>query len=171
MFHVHSIHLDPLKTECSSFEIIPTDPSAEKVCDVFADFLVNRPAQFRDKLGFLTRGDMALDWSAVPGGAAFASLFEGPDPGTMSVMVSGVNAAADQMMLSMFCDTVLKPLLEDSPAPEDFPERPLLLQVILPGMPELGPTFQLLSTTLASIFFRTVLRIALSDPAGSESAG
>jgi hypothetical protein len=40
----------------------------------------------------------------------------------------------------------------------DVEQRPLLIQIVLPADPEWTPAMQLLSTALASVYFRSVLR-------------
>lgn len=44
----------------------------------------------------------------------------------------------------------------EAPAYLEAPERPLLLNVIFPGNPELTARLQLLVTALSSVFFRVM---------------
>jgi len=41
-------------------------------------------------------------------------------------------------------------------------DRPLLLQLLFPGSPEWMPAVQLLSTALASVYFRAILALSKS---------
>ena len=173
MFYVRNVFLEDARVEAGKLDLIPTNEQGQAVCALMAEFLINRPAGFREKLAFLKKGDMELDWSAAPGGVALASLFESSEPATMGVLLTGVEADADRMMLEIFRDNVLVPLFGDTPIEHidrliDVAERPLLFQVIFPGAPEWAPTLQLLSTALASVFFRTMLQLK-SEQAGKVS--
>jgi hypothetical protein len=69
------------------------------------------------------------------------------------------------MMLDLFRDNVLIPAFDAAPmehvnALVDVPDRPLLLQALFPISPEWVPTIQLLSTALASVYFRTILQLS-----------
>ena len=68
MFHVRCIHPDQGRIEANRFELQPTNSQGEAVCDLFRRYLADRPATFRDKLPFLRKGDIELDWSAATGG-------------------------------------------------------------------------------------------------------
>ena len=165
MFHVRNIYLEEARVEAGKFDIIPTNAQGEAVCALVAEFLTNRPPQFRDKLAFLKRGNFELDWSAVAGGVALASLFDEDEPATMAILLTGVEPEADRMMLDLFRDNVLRPVFDSAPPEQvnelvDVPERPLLLQALFPISPEWAPTLQLLSTALASVYFRTILQLS-----------
>jgi hypothetical protein len=169
MFHVRNIYLEEARVEAGKFDIVPTNPQGEAVCALIAEFLTNRPPEFRDKLAFLKKGDFELDWSAVSGGVALASLYNEAQPATMSILLTGVDAEADTMMLDLFRDNVLRPVFDEAPEEQvnslvNVPERPLLLQALFPISPEWTPTIQLLSTALASVYFRTILQLSTSTP-------
>jgi len=106
----------------------------------------------------MKKGDFELDWSAVTGGVALASLFQGETPASMSVLLAGLSPETDSMMLDVFRENVLAPLFG-----EEFDrvcrecERPLVVQVVFPGSPEWLPAVQLLGVSLASVYFRTLL--------------
>ena len=88
-----------------------------------------------------------------------ASLFCGGDPALISVLLTGQNAAADQLMIEVFRENVLDLLFEGQFTEAlEVAERPLLIQVLLPGDPEWAPVMQILSTALASVYFRGILR-------------
>ena len=168
MFHVRNIYLEEARVEAGKFDIVPTNPQGEAVCALVAEFLTNRPPEFRDKLAFLKRGNFELDWSAVAGGVALASLFDKDEPATMAILLTGVDPEADRMMLELFLDNVLRPVFQSAPPEQvnelvDVPERPLLLQALFPVSPEWAPTIQLLSTALASVYFRTILQLSATD--------
>ncbi|MBC7925686.1 MAG: hypothetical protein H7039_08520 [Bryobacteraceae bacterium] len=158
MLHVRSIYPDQGRVEETSFGLAPTNPQGEAVCTLMERYFANRPAAFRDQLSFLKKGDFALDWSAVTGGVALASLFQGESPASMSVLMAGVCPETDAIMLEVFRENVLVPLFDG-----EFDHvckvqcRPLLIQVIFPGLPEWLPAVQLLSVSLASVYFRSVL--------------
>jgi hypothetical protein len=169
MFHVRNIYLEEARVEAGKFEIVPTNPQGEAVCALIAEFLTNRPPEFRDKLDFLKKGKFELDWSAVSGGVALASLFDDSQPATMSVLLTGVEPEADRMMLDLFRDNVLLPVFDEAPPDQlntliDVPERPLLIQALFPISPEWVPTVQLLSTAIASVYFRTILQLSTNSP-------
>src|SRR3977135_2503937 len=115
MFYVRNIYLEEARVEEGKLDLVPTNEQGQAVCALMAEFLTNRPPEFREKLSFLKKGDLELDWSAVAGGVALASLFESSEPATMSVLVPGVRAEADRMMLEMFRDNVLVPLFDGAP--------------------------------------------------------
>lgn len=158
MLHVRSIHPGQGIVESASFDLTPSNPQGEAVCSLIERFLVNRPPAFQDRLSFLKKGDFALDWSAVTGGVALASLFQGGEPASMSVLLAGLCADTDTMMLEVFRENVLEPLFGcefNHVCTVDC--RPLLVQVVFPCSPEWIPATQLLSVSFASVYFRTIL--------------
>lgn len=155
MFHVRCILPYEGRIEANRFELCPTNAEGEAVCDLFRRYLAGRPSQFRDRLPFLKRGDIELDWSAAQGGVALASLFCSNEPASISVLLSGRDVEADRVMAEVFRENVLD-LLFGGEFHEvlDIPERPLLIQVLFPCDPEWAPAVQLLSAALASVYFR-----------------
>ena len=165
MFHVHNILLEGGRIESGQFELNPTSEEGQAVCTVFTEFLKNRPTAFREKIAFLKRGDFELDWSAADGGVALASWVESGETLAMGVLLTGVQSESDRMMLEMFVANVLVPLFGNVPEDEvkklaQVKDRPLLLQLLFPGSPEWMPAVQLLSTALASVYFRTILTLS-----------
>jgi hypothetical protein len=84
-------------------------------------------------------------------------------------LLTGIEPEADRMMLDLYRDNVLVPVFDGAPLEQvnaliDVPERPLLLQSLFPISPEWAPTVQLLSTALASVYFRTILQLSTIDP-------
>ena len=110
MFHVRCIFPEQGRIEANSFELKPTNSQGEAVCDLFHRFLADRPPEFRDRLPFLSRGDIELDWSAAAGGVALASLFCSGGPAAISVLLSGIDEQADAMMSEVFRENVLEVL-------------------------------------------------------------
>lgn len=153
MFDARTIFLDPPSVHAGSFEIRPSGDHAEKVCALFADFLMNRPPEFRDRIGFLNRGNFDLDWAAVQGGAALASWFESGNPICVSVLLSGQDATADARMAALFETNVLGGTL---PSEAIVKSRPAVLQVVFPGAAEWIPVVQLLSAALSAMYFRAL---------------
>jgi hypothetical protein len=157
VFHVRNIFPDQNLVESGSYELEPPDEQARAVCELFQRYLGNRPAAFRDQLSILKHGKLELDWSAAPGGVALASLLQGSDVLSMSVLVAGAQPSADGMMLEVFRENVLSPLFGSCfDQVCECQERPLAVQVLFPGAPEWTPAVQLLSVALASVFFRAV---------------
>ena len=165
MFVVRTIHPVDKRVEAASFELKPGLEQGETVCSLFREFLAGRPQEFRDRLTFLKKEDIELEWAAAPGGAAFAALFHENLPLSISVLLAGVDESADHQMLGALRATVLEPVMgAEAERVMEAPERPLMMTVLFPDAPELIPTVQLLSTALASVFFRTMLQ--LSQAAG-----
>ena len=82
----------------------------------------------------------------------------------MSVLVAGVQPETDSMMLDVFRENVLLPLFGgEYDTVAALPLRPLVLEVIFPGRPERVPALQLLSASLGSADFRTVLSMCQKD--------
>ncbi|MFN3322580.1 MAG: hypothetical protein ACK5AZ_03705 [Bryobacteraceae bacterium] len=164
MFAVRTVFPDQARVEESTFELTPTHEQGEKVCSLFRDWLSMQPTEFRAPVPFLKRGDIEMQWAAASGGVAFASFFESGSALSMSVLLSGVDEEADLGMLAGLVSSVIEPILGiEARRILEVRERPLLATIILPGSPELAPTLQLLTTALASVFFRTIL--ALRDEA------
>jgi hypothetical protein len=158
MFHVRCIFPEQGRIEANSFELKPTNSQGEAVCDLFHRFLADRPPEFRDRLPFLRRGDIELDWSAAAGGVALASLFCSGGPAAISVLLSGIDEQADAMMSEVFRENVLEVLFSGQfEEALEVPDRPLVIQVLFPTDPEWMPAIQLLSAALASVYFRSLL--------------
>lgn len=163
VFHVRSIYPCEDRVDASTFELCPTNPQGEAVCSLFAEFMKDKPPEFRSRLTFLKKGDFEIDWSAVPGGVALVSMLQESQTASMGILVTGIKADTDSMMLDVFEENVLQPLFGDSYSDlRQIPDRPLLLQVIF-AAGEWAPAHHLLGTALASVYFRSILH-------GEESA-
>jgi hypothetical protein len=166
MFHIRCIFPEQGRIEANSFELQPTNSQGEAVCELFHRFLADRPSAFRDRLPFLRRGDVELDWSAASGGVALASLFCSGDPAAISVLLSGIDAEADAMMLEVFRENVLDVLFSgEFEEVLQIQERPLVIEVLFPNDPEWMPAMQLLSAALASVYFRGLFRSGCGESA------
>ncbi|MFN7933264.1 MAG: hypothetical protein U0R19_08055 [Bryobacteraceae bacterium] len=152
-FTVRTVYLDPPKVEAVHYDVIPTNEQGKAVCGLFLDFLSENPPEFRKPLPFLKKGSTELQWAAADGGVAFAAFFEENRPVSMGVLISGLVPEADEQMLA----SIHEAIFGEQPAETlDAPERPLMLNVLFPDSPELHPQIQLLSTALASVYFRVI---------------
>lgn len=167
MFTVRTIFPGEQRVETGSFEITPSNEQGRAVCALFLEFLSEQPAEFRAPLPFLKKGQTELEWASASGGASLASFYEAGEPVSMGILLSGLNEEADRQMLDALRQAVLEPLFGgEADRYLEATERPLLLNVIFPGNPELTPRLQLLATALASVFFRVMREMtARSQPA------
>jgi hypothetical protein len=158
MFHVRCIFPQQGRIEANEFELQPTNSQGEAVCKLFQRFLADKPTAFRERLPFLRKGDIELDWSSAAGGVALASLFCSDQPAAISVLLTGKDPEADRMMAEVFRENVLDVLFtgeyEEALLVTD---RPLVIQVMFPCDPEWTPAVQLLSAALASVYFQSIL--------------
>lgn len=163
-FQVTTIHAESGRVETVGYDIVPALPQGQVVCNLFAEFLAARPAEFREKLPFLNKVDVDLQWAAASGGAAFMALIAGAEPLAMGILLSGADSSADEQMIDALRTSVLGPMLgEDSLALADVPGRPAAVLLQLPGSPEHTPLVQLLTTALASVYFRAVEKMAAAE--------
>lgn len=157
MFTVRTIFPEQPRVEINTFDMVPGSEQGQAVCAMFLEFLSEQPAEFRAPLPFLKKGSMELEWTAAAGGAALASFHEAGEPLSMGILLSGANEESDRQMLASLRQAVLEPVFgEEADRYLEAPERPVLLNVIFPGNPEMTPRVQLLSAALASVFFRVM---------------
>ena len=102
MFHIRCIFPEQGRIEANSFELQPTNPQGEAVCELFHRFLADRPDRISGAAAISSKGRYRTDWSAAAGGVALASLFCSGDPAAISVLLSGIDAEADAMMRRSF---------------------------------------------------------------------
>ncbi|MBM3739155.1 MAG: hypothetical protein FJW39_25550 [Acidobacteria bacterium] len=160
VFTVRTIHPQDGRVEVGTFDLEPALPQGQVVCNLFAEFLAERPAEFRERLPFLNKVAVDLEWTAASGGSAFLSLFHEDAPLAMAVLVSGADEESSQQMIEAFAGSVLAPMLgERAGALAEVPERPAVLLLQLPDSPEHFPMVQLLATAIASVYFRAIARI------------
>ena len=161
MFTVRTIFVAEKRVEVSQYDLVPSNDQGKAVCSLFLDFLAERPGEFREKLPFLKHGDMELEWAAAAGGAALATFYEAGEPVSMGILLSGANEESDAQMIDALRNAVLAPVFgEEAEKLLEAPERPVMLNVLFPGNPELMPRTQLLAAALASVFFRVVMVIS-----------
>jgi hypothetical protein len=141
------------RVEMASYDMIPSNEEGKAVCNLFLDFLSESPPEFRRKIPFLKKGNTELQWIAADGGVAFAAFYEDNEPVSMGILLSGLAEEADRQMIAELSRAVFGTGEDES---LEVAERPVLINVIFPGSPELVPRTQLLSTALASVFFRVV---------------
>ena len=154
---------DGVRVEAAEFDLEPKLAQGRSVCNLFAEFLAERPAEFRETLPFLNKQEIELQWAAAGGGAAFASFFHNGRALAMAVLLTGADPDADAQMLEALMISVLEPMLGEETAARlgQLSERPGVLLLVPPhDEPELNPTVQLLITALASVYFRAVRAMA-----------
>lgn len=154
---------DGVRVEAAEFDLEPTLEQGRSVCNLFAEFLAERPAEFREVLPFLNKHEIELQWAAAAGGSAFASFFHQGRALAMAVLLAGADPESDTRMLEALSVSVLGPMLGEEAASRlgQMPERPGVLLLLPPhGQPELDPAVQLLVTALASVYFRAVRAMA-----------
>jgi hypothetical protein len=157
MFTVRTVRPGNARVEAAQFDLEPQLPQGRTVCNLFAEFLAERPAEFRETLPFLSKLEIELQWAAAARGSAFASFFhEGKTLG-MAVLLSGSEPESDSQMLQAINVSIFEPMLGTA---VEIEERPGVLLLEMDDRPELMPTLQLLITALASVYFRAVNSMA-----------
>ena len=163
-FTLHLVRPESRSVESGQFELQPKHEEARKILGLMKEFFRSRPPEFRDKLAFLKKSDLELEWLAAPGGVAFVSLFQANEPVSMCVLLSGMENEADLGILTGYRSGVVEPFFGQLTPEEErqifSKERPLALLTVVPGQPELTPTIHLLHTALAAVFFEAVGRKA-----------
>lgn len=150
--------------EAVQYDLEPQLPQGRSVCNLFAEFLADHPAEFREPLPFINKAVIELQWAAASGGSAFASFFHDGRPLGMAVLLSGADEESDDQMLEAMHVSILEPML-GSAAAGTIEERPGVLLLEMNDQPELLPTLQLLITALASVYFRAVNAMAAAAAA------
>lgn len=160
MFTVRTIFPEQERVEVTRYDLEPTNEQGQAVCAMFLDFLSEQPTEFREKIPFLKKGETELEWASAAGGAAFATFFEDGEPISMGILISGVQAESDNQMLESLNSAILTPIFGEKAAEYlEAPERPLLMNLMIPGRPESIPRTQLLFTALASVYFRVMIQM------------
>lgn len=156
-FAVRTIYPDSRSVNIETFEVEPTTPQAQSVCGLFGQYLSERPTEFRDKLEFVKKYNMEMEWAAAGGGCAYCAFYVDDVPVSMMVLLCGYVLREEQLMLDGLKAAILGRLLEDdADRLMDVPERPVVLHVLLPGHAELGPMLQLMTSALASVYFQAM---------------
>lgn len=166
MFTVRTIRSgeapDGAGVEAAQYDLEPQLPQGRTVCNLFAEFLAQQPAEFRETLPFLNKYEIELQWAAAARGSAFASFFHEGRALGMAVLLSGAEPESDRQMLEALHVSILDPMLGAVRAAElgRVEERPGVLLVEMNDQPELLPTLHLLTTALGSVYFRAVKAMA-----------
>ncbi|MFN7923256.1 MAG: hypothetical protein U0Q16_24355 [Bryobacteraceae bacterium] len=160
MFYVRTIHPADGRVEEAGFDLTPQLPQGQVVCNLFAEFLADHPGEFRERLPFLNKGDFELEWAAAARGAAFATFFSEGRPVGMGILLSGADAESDRQMAEAFRNSVVAPMLGEHAPPVGQSNKPAVEMLQFDDRPELIPTLQLLTTALASVYFRAVQQMA-----------
>jgi hypothetical protein len=156
VFTIRTIHPDEGRVDIATYDLAPTNEQGEMVCRLFVEFLASHPPEFREKIPFLKKDGMELQWAAGEG-AAFASFFDGGEPVSMGILLTGLNEEADTEVLASMRNDLLRPIVGDeADRLTEAPDRPVLINVVPPGRPEMIPVVDVLCTALASVFFRAV---------------
>ncbi len=163
-FTLRLLRPDSRSVESGQFDVQPEHEQARKIVDLMKEFFRSRPPEFRDKLSFLNKSELEMEWLAAPGGVAFVSLLQANEPVSICVLLSGKEQEADLGILTGYRSGVVEPFFGQLQAEEErqifSTERPLALLTVVPGQPELTPTIHLLHTALAAVFFDAVERMA-----------
>jgi hypothetical protein len=169
-FTARSIHIaegggDP-RVETGAFDLTPALEQGRAVCNLFAEFLSGAPGEFREKLPFLNKVDIEMQWAAAAGGAAFYAFFYNNEAIEMGILAAGSNAESDEQILMALRESVAVPMLGDKARNMmTLGERPLALRLRMPANPELAPTMDLLTMALASVYFRAILSLVATTAA------
>lgn len=167
-FTIRTLYPGEQRVDVQQFDLIPKTEQAEAVCDLFLRFLADRPPGFREELPFLKQGGTELEWAAAEGGSALATFYEGGEPLSMGILLSGLREESDERMLSELRTAIGEPLFgEHADVCMQAPERPVLLNVLFPEHPELIPRTQLLAAALSSVFFRVVYAMRAEEESGA----
>jgi hypothetical protein len=163
-FAVRTIDPESRTVAVDSFDLEPSNQQGQLVCQMFSEFLAARPTEFRDPLDFIKKYAMELEWAAAGGGCAYASFFQDGTPITMLVLLCGYIEREETLMLQGMKAAILQKMLgDDTDRLMDLPERPAVLQVLLPGHPEMRTTINLLTSALASVYFRAMERLLAKE--------
>lgn len=167
-YTIRTIHPESGTVSVETLPLLPTNEQGNMVCGLWAEFLAARPTAFKEPLVFLKKHNFELEWAAEAAGVAYAAFYESGVPVAMCVLLLGLHEEQDELMLQAIKAAILGRLLGGQ-AEElmRVPERPAMLQVMLPGTPELVPTVQLLSGSLASVYFRCMIQLVNESQAGA----
>lgn len=163
-FSVRTIHPEGPRVEDGEFDLVPALPQGQVVCNLFAEFLASGPPEFRQKLPFLNKMHVELEWAAAGGGAAFMVLHSAEGPMAMAVLLSGASAEVDNEMVEAMRTSIVEPMLGTAGELLDVKSRPVVILMQLPEQPEHFALVQLLTTALASVYFRAIQQMSEGAP-------
>lgn len=160
LFRMHMIIPGSEVIQAQDFELSPTNPQAEDVCDLFHRFLVDKPAEFRLRLPFLKHDEIEMEWAAAPGGTALCTFYEDDSPLASAVLLSGLDPNSDTQMSTLYEAAILDPIFgEESKKVLEFESYPSIAVALLGAAPERARTMQLFYAALASVFFRQMKQL------------
>ncbi len=150
-FELRVVHMDSGRIERGQYDCAPELEQAAGVIRLVREFMSGRGAQFRERIPFLKRGDMELEWAAATDGVAFSTFYESGKAATLGVFAFDPNSEAGRGVLEGLRHTLGLGAEETEPS-----AGPLAVVAALPGKPEWLPTLHLLNTSLAATFFQAV---------------
>ncbi len=163
-FQLRTIFAESGSFETSAFDLEPALEQGRVVCNLFADFLSRRPMEFREKLNFLKKGDLEMEWAAAAGGAAFAAFLHDGEALGVGVLLAGLDEQSDLQMLGGLRETILEPMIGEKADSCLAPaERPVAILVVMPEQADMIATLQLLMTALGSVYFRAIFELHRSS--------
>lgn len=147
------VHLDSGRIERGQYDCMPELEQAASVIRLIREFMSGRGGQFRERIPFLKRGDIELEWAAATGGVAFATFYESGKAATLGVFAFDPTSEAGKGVLDGLRQTLGLGAEETHSA-----GGPLVVVAALPGDPEWLPILHLLNTSLAATFFQAVAK-------------
>ena len=143
--------MDSGRIERGQYDCAPELEQAAGVIRLMREFMAGRGGQFRERIPFLKRGDIELEWAAATGGVAFATFYESGKAATLGVFAYDPASEAGQGVLDGLRQTLGLGAAETETSP-----GPLVVVATLPADPEWLPILHLLNTSLAATFFQAV---------------
>ena len=150
-FELRVVHMESGRLERGLYDCAPELEQAAALIRLVREFMLGRPAQFRERLPFLKRGDIELEWAAATEDVAFATFYESGKAATLSVFAYDPSTEAGRGVLDGLRQTLGLGAAETEPTP-----GPLVVVAAMPGNPEWLPTLHLLNTSLAATFFQAI---------------
>jgi len=139
------------RIERGQYDCAPDLEQAASVIRLVREFMAGRASQFRERIPFLKRGDIELEWAAATGDVAFATFYESGKAATLGVLAYDPASEAGQGVLEG-----LRQTLGLGAAETELSQGPLVVIAALPGNPEWLPILHLLNTSVAATFFQAV---------------
>lgn len=150
-FELRVVHMESGRMERGQYDCAPALENAAEVIRLVREFMAGKSNQFRERIPFLKRGEIELEWAAATGGVAFATFYESNKAATLGVFAFDPTSEAGEGVLEGLRQTLGLGAAETEPS-----AGPLVVVAALPGKPEWLPTLHLLNTSLAATFFQAV---------------
>jgi hypothetical protein len=150
-FELRVVHMDSGRIDRGQYDCAPALEQAANVIRLVREFMAGRPAQFRERIPFLKRGNIELEWAAATEDVAFATFYESGKAATLAVFAWDPSTEAGRGVLDGLRQTLGLGAAETEPSP-----GPLVVVAALPADPEWLPILHLLNTSLAATFFQAV---------------